>query len=149
MDGARVATFAAVVLLIAGPAQAAGIIKGPANMCVTAQPSSQARVTAQTCNLSDQKQKWEYVASKSELRMSSANGLCMDVAGGLAPKGSVIVYQCHGDVNQRWRTEQHEVNIGKGKFCLNLPAFTVGTQFNIDFCNGSANQALAYQAVTQ
>jgi hypothetical protein len=146
MDRIRLGALAALILLIAAPSNA-GTIKGPQNLCVTAQASQKAKVTAQACNPNDINQQWDYVGQDYEFRriLASGDGLCMDVEGGQGLKKPVIVYGCNRMKNQQWELKEHYIKARSSQFCFNLPAFNAGQQFNIDLCNGSANQAWRYQ----
>lgn len=52
------------------------------------------------------RQRWEYNQSTGEIKLDGTN-LCLDMSGGNATEGTeLIVWDCHGKDNQKWKLKQ-------------------------------------------
>lgn len=72
----------------------------------------------------------------------SQSGRCLDISGGLADGSPALIWDCHGDADQRFtRTAAGELR-GLGDRCLDVNANGTanGTKIQLWTCNGSAAQ---------
>lgn len=82
--------------------------------------------------------------------VGAASQRCLDVYGARTTPGSpVIIYDCHGGVNQAWtRTAGGELRVYDGSRCLSVPGSSTsrGAELQIERCTGGSNQRWVVEA---
>jgi hypothetical protein len=85
------------------------VLLAAGGLCLEGAATSGSAATMQTCDPTRPAQHWFVDASTGRIQMaSSTTDLCLDVDGSLAVLGrGVLVYNCHGGLNQRWHVVQY------------------------------------------
>ena len=80
-------------------------------------------------------------AGSPALLTHTASGRCLDIGGGTADGSQALIWDCHGDANQRFtRTAAGELRVLDRCLDVNANGATNGTKIQLWTCNGSAAQ---------